>query len=121
MPVIVDEPLQGHHESDETEFREGTPVQDPPERSSSTQYFPGAAHTYEGGKTFLDRFDADEFSKHRNSNIYYPFASRGDWELASWLLRSGLSMGAIDSLLSLDLVRPFVFNYLDALVHIRCR
>jgi len=28
-------------------------------------------------------------------NLYYPFASKQDWEMASWLLRSGLSMAAV--------------------------
>ncbi|KAI5992235.1 hypothetical protein EDD15DRAFT_2168646 [Pisolithus albus] len=60
---------------------------------------------YKGGSTFINKFDADEFGQQRSSNIYYPFASRGDWELGSWLLRSGLSMGAIDVFLSLDLLK----------------
>ena len=75
---------------------------------SPIEFFPGAAQTYAGGSTFLDRFDTDEFSSYRSSNIYYPFASRGDWQLGSWLLRSGLSMGAIDTFLNLDLVCPLI-------------
>ncbi|KAI6039430.1 hypothetical protein EDC04DRAFT_2526922, partial [Pisolithus marmoratus] len=46
----------------------------------------------------------DKFSNHQSLNIYYPFASRGDWELGSWLLHSGLSMGVINTFLSLHLV-----------------
>lgn len=76
-----------------------------PRLSSDADYFPGAAQTFDGGRTFVDKFHADEFNNHRTSNIYYPFAFRGDWEMASWLLRSRLSMNAIDSFLSLDLVR----------------
>ncbi|KAG1883389.1 hypothetical protein F4604DRAFT_1677715 [Suillus subluteus] len=41
---------------------------------------------------------------HRARNLYYPFSGRKDWELASWLLRSGLSMGKIDSFLSLEML-----------------
>lgn len=77
----------------------------PPTPSTVTDHFPGAARSFDGGRTFLDKFDTDEFNSHRASNMYYPFAYRGDWEMASWLLRSKLSMNAIDSLLSLDLVR----------------
>ena len=76
-------------------------------QSSPIEFFPGAAQTFTGGSTFLDQFDADEFSSYRSSNIYYPFASRGDWQLGSWLLHSGLSMGAINAFLSLDLVRSY--------------
>jgi hypothetical protein len=37
-------------------------------------------------------------------NLYYPFASRDEWELAAFLLRSDLSLASIDSFLSLKLV-----------------
>jgi len=78
-------------------------------QSSSIEYFPGAVQTYRGGSAFINKFHADEFSNHRVSNIYYPFTSTGDWELGSWLLCSGLSMNAINSFLTLDLVH---FSYL---------
>ena len=78
-------------------------------QSSSIEYFPGATQTYRGGSAFIDKFHVDEFGNHRVSNIYYPFTSAGDWELGLWLLRSGLSMNAINSFLSLDLV---CFSYL---------
>lgn len=66
--------------------------------------FPGAARIYTSGPTFMDRFEADWFSGHRSTNIYYPFASREEWELALWLLRLGLSMRAIDAFLKLSKV-----------------
>jgi hypothetical protein len=69
-----------------------------------TNYFPGAAATYGAGHTFLGLFDSDENSVYRKTNLYYPFSCRQDWEIASWLLRSGLSMGKIDSFLSLEVV-----------------
>jgi hypothetical protein len=52
----------------------------------------------------MDLFDADQFADQRKTNLYYPFASHEDWEFASFLLRSSLSMAEIDELLSLDLV-----------------
>ena len=75
-------------------------------QSSPIEFFPGAAQMFASGPTFLNRFDADEFSLYRSSNIYYPFAS-SDWQLGSWLLCSGLSMGVINAFLSLDLVCPY--------------
>ena len=76
--------------------------------SNPIEYFPGAAQAFQGSSTFLNKFAADEFSNHRSSNIYYPFAPRGDWQMGSWLLCSGLSMSTINTFLSLDLVYFFV-------------
>jgi hypothetical protein len=68
-------------------------------------FYPGAARVYGKGHTFMDVFDADQFANERKENLYYPFASKQDWEIGSWLLRSGLSMPAIDQFLRLQLVR----------------
>ena len=54
---------------------------------SDTEYFPHAAHVYDGGLTFMDQFNTDPFSAQRKMNLYYPFTSWQDWELGSWLLR----------------------------------
>jgi hypothetical protein len=67
--------------------------------------YPGAADAYGPGQTFMDRFDADNHAEYRESNLYYPFASRDDWEVGEFLERSSLSMAAIDEFLSLDMVR----------------
>jgi hypothetical protein len=52
----------------------------------------------------MDRCDKDRFTEMRKGHLYYPFASRDEWELASFLLRSSLSMAAVDRLLKLKLV-----------------
>ena len=70
----------------------------------SVKYFPGASQIYPGGKTFMDQFFSDKHGELRRENLFYPFASQQDWQIASWLLRSRLSMAAIDSFLSMDLV-----------------
>ena len=62
------------------------------ESGVNAEYFPHAARVYDGGLTFMDQFDTDPFSTLRRSNLFYPFASWQDWELGSWLLRSGLSV-----------------------------
>ena len=69
-----------------------------------TEVYPGAAQTYGKGSTFMDEFDDDEHVAMREDNLYYPWASRPEWELASFLLHSSLSMAAINQFLSLDLV-----------------
>lgn len=68
------------------------------------EYFLGAAQTFGKGMSFVDRFNADRFSAYRQQNLYYPFVSSHEWKLGQWLLRSGLSMSAIDDFLSLELV-----------------
>jgi len=72
--------------------------------------YPSAAHVYGKGHTFMDVFDADPHADKRVENLYYPFASKQDWEMASWLLRSGLSMAAVDRFLRLELVSCILYR-----------
>jgi hypothetical protein len=65
---------------------------------------PTFGSVYEHGETFMDQCDKDEFTEKRKAHLYYPFASRDEWELASFLLHSFLSMAAVDRFLKLELV-----------------
>ncbi|KAF8191579.1 hypothetical protein K438DRAFT_1590987 [Mycena galopus ATCC 62051] len=68
--------------------------------------FPGAAQPLPTkGESFMDWINNDEFSAQRRENHWYPFASKAEWELASFLLRSGMTMKDIDDFLDLQLVR----------------
>jgi hypothetical protein len=78
--------------------------------SKYREEYVGASQEFGTGLTFMDGFDLDEFSDHRRKNLYYPFATKGDWEMASFLLRSGLSMAKIDDLLKLQLVSACTRN-----------
>ena len=78
-------------------------------RGPIMDFYDGAAVRCGCGQTFLDWFNVDKFKEERNHNIYYPFASRQEWEMGSWLLRSGLSMSAIDKFFSLDIVSRFPY------------
>jgi hypothetical protein len=69
------------------------------------EVFEGASKTYGKGTTFMAKFDYDRFANERTANLYYPFASREEWEVASFLLCSSLSMHDIDTVLSLNPVR----------------
>jgi hypothetical protein len=73
--------------------------------------YEGAAKQYGTGTTFMREFDGDQYAGERVENLYYPFASRDEWELAAFLLRSDLSMASIDLLLSLNLVSVAYYNY----------
>lgn len=72
------------------------------------QAFEGCSEAFAGGKSFMDNFRQEEHAAERRANLYFPFASREEWQLASWILRSRLSLSAIDSLLSLDIVSVFL-------------
>jgi hypothetical protein len=66
--------------------------------------YEGAGASYGKGTTFMDQFNQDAYASECSLNIYYPFSSRDEWELASFLLGPDLSMAAITKFLSLKLV-----------------
>ncbi|KAG2341505.1 hypothetical protein BDR05DRAFT_976868 [Suillus weaverae] len=79
-----------------------------------TDYFPGAAKTYTMGYTFLSLFNTDENSVYHKTNLYYPFSCKEDWEIVLWLLHSGLSMGKIDTFLSLEMIKDLPLSFRSA-------
>ena len=56
------------------------------------------------GDGFMGTFYNNTHAEERASNIYFPFQSKGEWEIASFLSSSGLSMKRIDDFLSLSMV-----------------
>jgi len=71
--------------------------------SFRTEFF-GSSKVFGNGETYLDLFDKDEYADTRQTNLYYPFASQPEWEVASFLLKSDLSRVAIDQFLKLQFV-----------------
>ncbi|KIK14014.1 hypothetical protein PISMIDRAFT_117769, partial [Pisolithus microcarpus 441] len=51
---------------------------------------------------------------HRQTNMYYPFANLGDWEMANFLLQLNLSMREIDSYLSLSMTKKMLLSFWTA-------
>jgi len=78
--------------------------------------YPGASQTYGKGTSFMDVFEQDAHSLERRAQPYYPFASNHEWEMASFLLRSNLSMKSIDKFLKLHLVRLFFLRQICLLM-----
>ncbi|KAI5983252.1 hypothetical protein EDD15DRAFT_2376651 [Pisolithus albus] len=76
--------------------------------------YEGCVETFPGGETFMDQFWNDGYAEKRRENIYFPWASRQEWAFASWLLRSRLSMAAIDSLLSLEIIKTVPLSFRSA-------
>lgn len=58
--------------------------------------------------TFMDGFDGDEYAFHCKDLPYDPFQSHEEWKLASFLLRSNLSMKKLDEFFNLNIVSPFI-------------
>ena len=73
-----------------------------------TEEYEGTAQTYGTGATFMDHLNHDQYASEHTNNLYYPFATREEWEMASFLLCSDLSMAGINKFLSLVLVS---FNF----------
>ena len=77
---------------------------------SSAEYHeelhPNTPIVFGSGPGFIDVFNTDRHAEKRGENLYYPFSSKGEWGVASWLLCSGLSMRAIDDFLALPIVSP---------------
>ncbi|KAG2131043.1 hypothetical protein DEU56DRAFT_872231 [Suillus clintonianus] len=82
--------------------------------TDSIEWFPDASQTYGKGHTFLDLFHSDKNSVYCTKNLYYLFSGRKEWEVASWLLRSGLSMGKINSFLSLEMIKDLSLSFSSA-------
>jgi hypothetical protein len=79
--------------------------------------FPFSGHIFSQGDSFMDNFYADKFSDHRTSNVYYPFASRDEWELGAFLTEADILMKVIDKFLSLQLVSCYPLDPSVSVVH----
>jgi hypothetical protein len=113
-----DDPMPGHDEHsaentadppilDHTSYAQQPPPPSLDQPCLPHVKFPGAAKTYSRGATFMDWFHNDPYSGFRASNIYYPFKGKDEWELASFLLSSGLPMKKVDEFLRLKMVSLF--------------
>ncbi|KAI6105053.1 hypothetical protein EDD16DRAFT_1634110 [Pisolithus croceorrhizus] len=66
-------------------------------------YHPNPPASRTGGMNLLQRMEMDQHAPIRNSeNVYFPFASKSEWELADWLSSSALSQKDIDTYLHLE-------------------
>jgi hypothetical protein len=74
------------------------------------EYHPNRAQFKLGGENLLQHMDRDPLSKHRKTNVHYPFADRTEWELAQWLNTTSLTQQQINSFLRLDYVSHLSYN-----------
>ena len=65
-------------------------------------YHPNWSMWIDGGENIVQEVDhTDPLSQEHieSKNVYYPFASNGEWELAWWLLSSSLSQSSVNKFL----------------------
>jgi len=106
---MIHEPMAREEETLENNMTPNFDTASSPSNSPfSAEFYPGASTIFGSGSTFMDNFNEDRFSKERQTHLYYPFSSKDEWQMASFLLRSGLSKAAMDRFFKLELVSdPF--------------
>ena len=119
---VPSQPDDGGMFQHETEMGNGSvmAVDALPASNAVVDKFQEAGWTFGKGKTFLDEFNTDPHAAARGDNLYYPFALKEEWELASFLLLSGLSMASITKFLSLKLACNFLLLLPCAKTHCKC-
>lgn len=81
-----------------------SPINSDPDHQPLRVEFSTAGKIYGHGKSFVDYLNDDKYAPYRVRNPYYLFADQEEWELGSFLLRSGMSMQKVDEFLRLKLV-----------------
>jgi hypothetical protein len=100
----IDWEMSGHFPSPDPPHP-GTPPPLPTTEPSATRiYHPCPPADFGPGRNLLQAMEGDEYGEQRKQNLFYPFSSRAEWELASWLSQGSLSQKAIDDFLQLDYV-----------------
>ena len=76
-------------------------------RIHRTEYYPGASLTFGRGTTLIEEFQKDRCTPQRqqSNNVYYPFASKDEWEFSNKLMRMPGSLAAKTDLLDTAIVR----------------
>lgn len=76
--------FHGQEEDITLEVHDGIQDQGKDANSEVMDYFPNSPLTYEDGYTFLGLFNTDENSIYCKTNLYFPFSSQRDWQVAAW-------------------------------------
>ncbi|KAJ7114401.1 hypothetical protein C8R44DRAFT_832941 [Mycena epipterygia] len=85
------------------------PSEDMPK--SWREEYPDAGLILEEGPSFMQTFHQDKYADQRADNLYYPFATSEEWQLASFLSRSSLSIAETDELLRLELIKKIGLSF----------
>ena len=66
---------------------------------------PNPSFAQKGGRNIIEQMDSDKLYAEHQSNIFYPFSSQADWDLATWLTTTSLTNRQIDNFCQLSYVR----------------
>lgn len=77
-------------------------------RQPHREFFPGAGRVYDEAETTYEKRRSKE--KWANQSPWDKMIDGAHFELAEWILTSGISKAAIDSLFKLNLVSPYAFD-----------
>ncbi|KAJ7130254.1 hypothetical protein C8R44DRAFT_872081 [Mycena epipterygia] len=79
---------------------------------SCLEEFPNAAWLVEeNGQSYMQKFYSDEHADKCADNLYYPFATSDEWQLASFLNRSSLSVAETDEFLRSQMVKKMGLSF----------
>ncbi|KAF9477723.1 hypothetical protein BDN70DRAFT_810175 [Pholiota conissans] len=84
--------------------------------SARVVFHPNVPATKTGGANLLQAMDSDRNAAVRQTHLFFPFANKAEWELASWLCNGGLSQRDIDTFLNLDFVKSAAPSFKSARV-----
>ena len=96
-------------ETNDNHISNAHPITLEPPLSTANQrnrvYHPNLPTAHPGGMNLLERMEHDQYASIRNTeNLYYPFASKSEWELADRLSGGALSQNDINAYLRLERV-----------------
>ncbi|KAJ7922514.1 hypothetical protein B0H13DRAFT_2230452 [Mycena leptocephala] len=85
-----------------------------PDEGPVKDYYPGTAKTCGRGDTFMDGFHKDEYASERERNLYYPFASAEEWELAAFITKCNMTIADTNEFLKLRLTARMNLSFKTA-------
>ena len=91
--LLLDGADQSSDVASDVEFQE--------EHGLVVDHFPGAAKTLGVGEHLFQLIP-------QHLNQYHPFTSKSEWDLAKWLMSSGITVSSIQEFLRLDYVRGYL-------------
>ncbi|KAG1832346.1 hypothetical protein F4604DRAFT_1606038 [Suillus subluteus] len=107
LPLLsVPDPQQYHPSTLESDYDTPLASVDPsagPRPGTMREYHPNVPITHPGGENLLQKMDRDVHAAIRHSeNLYYPFASKAEFDLGYWLSEGALSQKEVDMFLHLE-------------------
>jgi hypothetical protein len=105
-PFFAPRPVQHHPSIPESDYDTPLASVDPsagPRPGTLRDYHPNVPIAHPGGENHLQKMDRDVHAAIRHTeNLYYPFASKAEFDLGYWLSEAALSQKEVDGFLHLE-------------------